>query len=432
MWFQDISTFLGVKDLSAKGQTLAKQFAVISFLHSFIMQSSVIFIVLYAIDQVGIGPVGVLSAVMLLIQSVFDYPLGVMSDSIGQRWVISFGWGVMALIDILLIIATNFSDFLVVYFLAGIVIALFSGAYETWLDNNYRAVVDNKDPNRRIYGFLFGRSRTISYFGMIIAFTIGGMIATAFSRKILFLIQATGGIFMIFVIITVMKDQYEKKKTKNLFQNFLKKYLTTTKDGITFFFSSKKVFFFLFAQMIYLGVWSIWLNFVGFVIYYGYSGSDDIIGIVRTIILIGAAITGIFATRISKRIHSTKWISKISPVHFLIFFSGFAILLWGIPLTNQFNLLAIILLLMIIFLSEPFVQLADILIQRVTIDLVPEEIRNSVYSLVPSLAALLSFPFMAVIGFVLEDISFSIGMVILGCLGFVSSLCFYLSEKMSD
>jgi hypothetical protein len=87
---------------------------------------------------------------------------------------------------------------------------------------------------------------------------------------------------------------------------------------------------------------------------------------------------------------------------------------------------------MIIFLSEPFVQLADILIQRVTIDLVPEEIRNSVYSLVPSLAALLSFPFMAIMGFVLEDISFSIGMVILGCLGFASSFCFYLSEKMSS
>ncbi|MHA1966329.1 MAG: MFS transporter [Candidatus Hodarchaeales archaeon] len=427
-----MSTFLGVKDLPPKGQTLAKQFAIISFLQSFIFSLSITFIVLYVIDQIGIGPVGVLSAVMLLTQSVFDYPLGVMSDSIGQRWVISFGWGVLAFIDILLVFATKFSEFLLVYFLAGIVIALFSGAYETWFDNNYRVVVGNKDPDRRIYGFLFGRRVTLWHFGMIIGFIIGGMIATAFSRKILFLFRAMGGIFMIFLIITVMKDQYEKKKTQNLFQNFLKKYLTTTKDGMTFFFSSKKVFFFLFAQMIYLGVWGIWLNFVAFVIYYGYSGSDDVTGIVRTIILIGVAIAGIFVTRISKRIYSTKWISKISPVHFLIFFGGFAILLWGIPLTNQFNLLAIILLVMIIFLSEPFVQLADILIQRVTIDLVPEEIRNSVYSLVPSLAALLSFPFMAIMGFVLEDISFSIGMVILGCLGFASSFCFYLSEKMSS
>ena len=186
MAFLSLSGYLGVNELNKEGISLSKRYAYVTFFQAILFMFTTTFLIIYVVNRVGIAQVGILSAILLFAQSFLDYPLGVVSDSIGQRWVIAAGSFVFAIADILLLLGNTFLDFVPVYILYGLMIALFSGAYETWFDNNYNALVTKEeDSDRKIYGFLKSRISTLFSMGAVVAFIIGGAIATFYSPIIL-------------------------------------------------------------------------------------------------------------------------------------------------------------------------------------------------------------------------------------------------------
>ena len=113
----------------------------------------------------------------------------------------------------------------------------------------------------------------------------------------------------------------------------------------------------------------------------------------------------------------------------MVFFGGFALLFWFFPLNNELNVIALLGVIIILGGFGIVFQLIFIMSQRILIDLVPSEIRNSVYSLIPTLAALFGVPFMIIIGFTLDTINFSTGPLILLGLAIISTIFFMLYAR---
>jgi hypothetical protein len=73
-----------------------------------------------------------------------------------------------------------------VAFFGGLGNAQASGALGTWLDNNYRNVVEQTDPERKIYGFSQARIGSLNRIVMAGTFIVGGTLVTSISRDFVF------------------------------------------------------------------------------------------------------------------------------------------------------------------------------------------------------------------------------------------------------
>ena len=65
-----------------------------------------------------------------------------------------------------------------------------------------------------------------------------------------------------------------------------------------------------------------------------------------------------------------------------------------------------VLIFIVFIISDAFGGLANILTQRIMLDVIPNKIRNSVYSLQPTLALLIAMPFIAFFGWLLPQSGF--------------------------
>ena len=77
-----------------------------------------------------------------------------------------------------------------------------------------------------------------------------------------------------------------------------------------------------------------------------------------------------------------------------------------------------------------------ILRSRILLDIVPDQFRNSVYSLIPSLVALLGIPIIPIVGFIVELYGLESGIIISLVIAIIASICIFSSfifkEKGSD
>jgi len=429
-----LTKFLGIHDLLPDAKSLVKKYTVMIITHNFIFLLTQTYIILYVIDNMGIIEAAFLSSILLFSQGILDYPLGVLSDTIGQKWVLSSSHLCFSVGLILLVFANTIIEFILIYTLFGLALALFSGAFETYLDNNYRATVKELDPDRKIYGFFISRVQAIMQLTSVTAFIIGGILSTSIGRQSSFLLQASLGLIFSVIIILVLND-YFKPKIHDLAEPIQKKsinnYLSKSKAGITFLFSSKKKFFFLTGLILYQSIWMIWALLILFVIYFGYTGTDLLAGIFRSTVFLLGIPTFIIVGNISKKITSKNWIYRFHFLHSLLFFGGFALLLFLRPLNDTLNFIGIILVILIFIITGIFNQLTLILRQRIIIDLVPEEIRNSVYSLIPTIVGILSIPFMIIVGNLVNTYNISTGILFLALFEIAAAIAFYLSFKFT-
>ena len=112
------------------------------------MSLSSTFYILFVIDNVGFTLAAVTTSVMLITQLIFDYPSGSLGDWIGQRWILAIAFVCYSLQLFLLISAQTFPDFVLISIITGFGNAQSSGAFETWIDNNYRKAVGKDDSER--------------------------------------------------------------------------------------------------------------------------------------------------------------------------------------------------------------------------------------------------------------------------------------------
>ncbi|MFX0172720.1 MAG: hypothetical protein ACFE9L_12455 [Candidatus Hodarchaeota archaeon] len=167
----------------------------------------------------------------------------------------------------------TFTEFFVYAFFVGLANAQASGTLVTWLDNNYKNVVGDQDPDRKIYGFFNARIGSLVRITMAFTFTIGGFIATSYSRELVFFIQAILSGFLIFLIIFLIQDvnsdTIEAKEDNPSTEPSSESFLTFLLGGFKFLVSSKSAFFFLMGMSIIYAALNVWGSLILFPIYFG-------------------------------------------------------------------------------------------------------------------------------------------------------------------
>ncbi|MHA2216532.1 MAG: MFS transporter [Candidatus Hodarchaeales archaeon] len=410
-----INSILGTSELPKLAQIHMRSVLSLSMIISFLMSLSSTFYILFVIDNVGFTLAAVTTSVMLITQLIFDYPSGSLGDWIGQRWILAIAFICYSLQLLLLISAQNFSDFVVISIISGFGNAQSSGAFETWIDNNYRKAVGKVDSERRVYGFVMSRVGSMNNLALGASFLIGGALATEISRSFVFSIQFGLSLIVILLILIFIRDikteQDEIPSNGDLSKNG---YISQLTGGLKFLIRNKITFFFITGLSVYNVVWLIWGNLILFPIYYGYTGSDVEASTLRTVLFFVGIPVSFYMANVIKKIKNER-LSHVIFLQILFFFPSFILLTHFVPPMNEFNPVGIIgtFLLLAILVGSLF-DMSRTLAQRILLDLVPSENRNAIYSLMPSIISSIGIPILPVAGAAVESWGLPIGIAMAG------------------
>lgn len=397
MIIKPLMTLLRTHDLPERAQTLIQKLVIAVVFMQFVWSLSETFYVLFVIDAVGYAQLGLLLAISFLIQSVLDYPSGALGDWIGQKWILFAAFLTFGLSFALLAVSQSFEVLLVVYSLQAFAASQESGALIAWFDNNYKAAADKADPDRKTYKFFFGRWRLIWMVIGPIGFLAGGVLATIYFRQTVFAIQAVVLVVIGFSFLFFLNDFPEVERSQKSVQN----YIRLLGEGIAVVFRNKALLFFVLSICFFEMLWAIWGAMILFPLYFGYTGSDSGASVFRFTAWIIGLPTVYFAANIASKVE-IKWIPRLRFVHSLLFFPLFIVLTLLFPIdVNRLELLAIVLTIGIFGVTVIFENIAGILEQRIFLDAIPDKNRNSVYSLVPTMARLFSIPAVIIGGYLI-------------------------------
>ncbi|UCG00348.1 MAG: MFS transporter [Candidatus Heimdallarchaeota archaeon] len=412
-----IYRYLSIESLPEQTRSLTMKFLIIQLLNSFLFSLSSTFYILNAIDKIGFTQAAIITSVMLLIQLMCDFPSGSLGDYIGQKWVMTLAYTCYGVAFFLLSIAGTFPIFILIAIFNGLGNAQSSGTIEAWFDSNYKRTSKNEDIDRKVYGIAKDRVALATNISLAVSFMIGGILATVFSRQLVFFLQFSLTTFLIVYTSKILADTDPKGKIS---EEEKPSYFQYLKGGVKFMLLSKTTFLFIIGLAIYQVTWLIWGSLILFPLYFGYTGSDFGTSIIRTII---------FLLEIPARLYVAKWSIRFKndqfPIflflHLSIFFPAYLILFSLLPPQNRFNLIGFIATIVIMNISNSFViRIAYILRDRITIDLVPSEVRNSVYSLIPTLISVFGIPLLVIAGQLVENsgliagVAFAFGICITG------------------
>ncbi|MHA2202898.1 MAG: hypothetical protein ACW991_04350 [Candidatus Hodarchaeales archaeon] len=423
--FTSFMRFLGVNKLPLQSQRLIQKFLFILNLQSSLFIISSTFYVLFVIDRIGFGVLGMLLAISFITQAILDYPTGVIGDWIGQRWSLAIAFCGYGLSYSVIIHATSLTDFLFVYLLNAFANSQQSGALRSWFDNNYKVSVGTTDSDRKTYRELFGKQALLSRFLTAAMIILGGVTATVFFRELLFIVQAFGLFGLALLCLILVKDYPEITKPELSFR----RYFGLLGEGLRFSFGSKHMLFFVVGVSITSITLLIWGNMILFPMYFGYTGSDGVAAFIRFSFYVLTGFTMPRAGKWSKNLNARKWIPRLRLIHTVLFYGSFILIFTIFPFENRLNLLAIVITGFTFLVTECLLATDGFLRQRLLVDVVPDTNRNSVYSLLPTLSFLVSAPFIFISGNIIELVGVPSTLIVLMLLGFISSGFFFLSLR---
>lgn len=432
MVFKPLIRFSGTWELPGRAQNLVQRFLIIGIWINFLFLLSSTFYVVFIIDSVGYSQLGVLLAVSFLVQAALDYPSGVIGDWIGQKWTLFVAYSVYGAAYGLLVISNSFSMLFIVYILRAVASSQESGALLSWFDNNYKVAVEEVDSHRKTYKLLLGRRQMINDLTGGIIIVIGGVLATLYFREAVFVIQAIGMFILAIFFLFLISDFPEVEKPEKSVQNYFK----LMAEGLRIVFLNKVILLFIIGICITAAWMSIYGEMILFPLYFCYTGSDAGASILRsTIWIVGMPITGL-ATSFGTRL-DIKWYPRLNFAHVISLIGSFILLtiLFPInirsqPLKGNFEPIAIIITFVIVSLTWIFSFTASLLYRRMFLDLIPDQNRNSVYSLIPTLALIISAPAVVIGGQLLDSFGLTATLSFLGLLGIIASISFYISIQL--
>ena len=391
-------------NLDPKIKSLLIRFVLIDFTRLITFSISGMFIILFILDTLDPTQAGILFALNYVILTLIDYPTGVLGDIIGYRKVMLVAYLFYTISFIFLLVSESFVPFLLYSGLVAIGASQESGALESWFDNSYNHFANNSDPDRQIYKSFQAKKSLVSYLLNGLSFVDGGIIAQYFSRKHLFAVSLFL-IVLVFILITVIvKDNYLSKSDFTP-----EKYLQQFQSGFKFLISQKGIFlFFIGTTIISAANNSIWVNFLLFPIYGKYSGGqDDFTAMLRALMFASGVFWQLFIVKYISKLHRTKlWIFITTSFSNAVFFFLVYLYYNQFPPTGlDFSL--VIGLFIIFQLPAIWEPLEFILRNQLNLDLVPDQIRNSIYSLLPSITTLIGIPGALIGGYILKIYPFS-------------------------
>lgn len=451
-----MKSFLGLPDANEKVLRLAKIMAILGPLANFSFVLSTTFYVIFVAEALGGGPgnylqgmglVGVLVVIQMVIQTLLDYPTGAIGDWIGQRWVIASAQLCFTVSFIMLSFVTTSTPFLylvLIYVIQGLGQSQASGAWGAWFDNNYRVAMPG-DTDRKQYGMFWGRMGMVMQVIATASLIPGSILAVVFSRPWVFQLQAVFGFVLAIASFKLVRDFPEVEAQREARPD-MGEYLGILKGGISFLFKYPYVRYIVIGGMMATSSIMVWGNLILFPMYYMYLITDVAVASFRTLLFT----PGIFAQERSgvwsRRFEPKKWIPRFRLIQTcgFVFFWVFATIMFLFPpadasSTNVVsiywpftgialltlpveNLLPIALIFSTFVLTSFFGGFAEILTQRVLLDVIPNKIRNSMYSLAPTIATLFAIPQIALFGWLLTIIGFPLTLMSCGVVSAIGVL----------
>ncbi|OLS26292.1 MAG: hypothetical protein HeimC2_15360 [Candidatus Heimdallarchaeota archaeon LC_2] len=423
-----VNRFLGLEDQSDVIKSVFNRFLLFVLIENLVSGIASTFFILYVIDSVGFKQASIITSIILLVKLITDYPSGSLSDKIGQGKVMALSYLFYAIATFVLSFSDNFEMFVIVAIFLGLAYAQSSGTIFSWLDNNYQSLSNDLDSERKIYGYAKVRARMIYRTELGLVVLLGGFLSNYFSRIFVFRLESILAFIAIFLSMILLNNFYftsikEDQDDVSLFNHF--------KGGLSFFVSSKKVFLFLSGQSFYYSGWQIWLAIILFPFYFGYTGSDQVASILRSLIFFGGSIVVVVTAKLSKKF-AKKDIGKIQSVYLVSQLLGIIIIMLLIEPTNTFNSLAFILVILLFNSTMVFSVIINSLEDRILVDMVPSENRNSVYSLMPTFSAFLAILFIPITGRLINKYNFVIGVAVVFVVCLLGTLMIFLSTTIKD
>lgn len=420
--------FIGDNQLSQEQKRFLWKFFIFSNSITFVTLFASTIVILYVLEYASYLEVSFLIGITFVTQSLLDYPSGNVGDYIGQKWVLFFAMSMFCLSFYLLSISTTMNNFIIIYILFGVAKSQESGAIQSWFEKNYSQFSKEVDPENQIYKKFLGLHQLgIQIIGGV-SIVLGGFLSLIASRIIVFQTQML--IYFLLGVASVLLLNDLKNEDFSPLRNNL---LVIFKTGLTFVFLNKQMLFYVLGSIIFNVSWIIWGELVLIPMYYGYTGSDFLAGLFRTV----AYFLGLFLVRqgskLSIKIKNKKFIFFFKLTHGLMVFSPYLIVFWIFPMKNEFTLFPIIIYLIIAFFFPLLDLPAELLEKSFYLETIPNSLRNSYYSLLSTLIAIMSFPGLLLGGYVIDTLGYvSVVMLIIGLLT-VSTLLLLigLNEKSS-
>ncbi|MGY5858423.1 MAG: MFS transporter [Candidatus Thorarchaeota archaeon] len=442
-----MKSFLGLPDANEKVLRLAKIMAILGPLANFTFVLSSTFYVIFIAEALGGGPgnyiqgmglVGVLVVIQMITQTLLDYPTGAIGDWIGQRWVIASAqlcYAVAFFMISFVTISTPFIYLVVIYFISGLAQSQSSGAWQAWFDNNYRVAMPG-DTDRKQYGMFWGRMGMMMQIIATASLIPGSILAVVMSRPWVFQFQAILGVALSIVAFILVRDFPEVEEQREA-RPEMGEYIGILKGGVSFLFKYPYVRYIVVGGMMATSSIMVWGNLILFPMYYMYLITDVAVASFRTLLFT----PGIFAQERSgiwsRRFEPKKWIPRfrfIQTCGFVFFWIFATIMFLFPPATTSVNTISIVwpftgielltlplenllpigLIFSTFVLTSFFGGFAEILTQRVLLDVIPNKIRNSMYSLAPTIATLFAIPQIALFGWLLTIIGFPLTLMSCG------------------
>ncbi|MHA1882212.1 MAG: MFS transporter [Candidatus Thorarchaeota archaeon] len=448
-----VARLFGFKEPTESGLRMAKILALLIPVFSLSFQISTTFYMIYIAETLGGGDyiaglalVGVLVVIQLGTQTALDYPTGALGDWIGQRYVIASAmvtYGIAFGLTSTITSTTPFFVFAIIYALFGFGGSQESGAFNAWFDNNYRVAMPH-DKDRKQYGVFMGKLGMIGQLTATLVLIPGSWLALVFSRTWVFSVQAVLCMLLAVLVMILIKD-LPGVREKSDEKPSTGEYKSLLKDGVKFLYSSKFIIYITLGEILMFSTGPVWWNLLLFPLYFSYLITDVAVSSYRTLIFIPAAgfqeRTGVW----SQRFEPKKWIPRFRLVQFngFVMFLLLALITFTfapppetaemarvlIPFTNLAIIeVPVVALLPVALMFTTFVVcgifggLAGILTQRIMIDVVPNRIRNSMYSLRPTLILLVSIPLIMFFGWAIPAFGFPFTFIVCSIITLVGAL----------
>ena len=434
-----LARILGLQDATRDGLRLAKIIAILMPAFAASFQISTTFWMIHIATSLGGGDyilgltmVGSLLVLQFGIQTILDFPTGALGDHIGHRFVIASAllcYAVAYWLTSLIVNGAPFYIYVLIYALLGLGASQESGAFNAWFDNNYRVAMPH-DTDREQYGVFMGKLHFLFQVISTLVLIPGSILAYILNRNIVFAMQAVFCVILAMAVLTFMKDLPGAREVREE-KPTVREYAGLMVDGLRFLFSNRFITFVVFGEVLIWSTGTIWWNLILFPFYFSYMITDIAVSSFRTLIFLPQAATAERSGIWAKRFEPKKWIPRLRFLQFMGFvffvalaltttiftppvnpteFVGLYIPFTDIPLLvlPVESVIPVSLTFTIFFLSGIAESICSVLNQRIMIDVIPSRIRNTMYSLTPTIVMLLSMPLLMIFGWILPTFGFGL------------------------
>ena len=399
-----------IRDLPPTSIHDIKIFLSIDMIRTFSFNLMIISLVLTLTDTLPGTVVGFLWGVNFLFHAILDYPTGVLGDLIGHRTVLAFAYLSKALAVLVLLIANDPTEYMVFMIISAIGNSQESGALEAWFDNRYNNLAATVDKERTIYLKLQAVRLPLLTAMSIGGFLVGGIIASASSRTNVFVLHFLIEFVVLVLVLLLLRGRASVKSQAVSVRGYLQKAVNT----LGFLLRRRYLMlYFLGTALIFAVNGTVWWTLMLFQLYRDYTGSDAGASVLRSLVYLSGVFWQVILVRIALRFRKAMfWVFLSSLLSNAVFFLLVMFLYLILPPSGL--LILPIILLLLIYQIPSFLESLDAMLRnKLNLDLIPDDYRNGLYSLLPTLVTILGFPFVFVAGATIEGFGLVAGFVIL-------------------